>query len=255
MSKYFIACFVYLLSCSKDDTKGEINNAVQKSCQSKIYDTCIDFNSLNNSIRDGDIEKPEALKEIQTMLPKLKKYFYKNGGEDFLTSSWIFPVEGYSLTSIGGSEGSGYNPLDYDYFDGNKHGGHPAHDIFIKDNDQDCIDDSKKNFVNVLSMTGGVVIAMETNWDTTSNLRGGKYIWIYDPTSNSLIYYAHNNSVAVQMCDIVKPGDTIATVGRTGLNAFKSRSPTHLRIMQLQLDNIQYPKPLDCYKDLKELAK
>jgi len=249
MNKFIIACILSLLSCSNTEPTEKIEKA-QGSTSSILTDTCIDFNSLNNKIRDGFISKSEALKQIHSLLPQLKTYFYKNGGHDFAKGSWVFPVQGYNTKAIGGTNGSGYIASGYDYFDGNKHGGHPAHDIFIFDKNHDCIDDITKKPVNVLSMTEGIVVATETAWDTTSNLRGGKYVWIYDPFSNSLFYYAHNRQVMVQPCDIIKAGDTIAVVGRTGLNAFKKRSPTHLHIMQLKLDNDNHPRPIDCYKDL-----
>lgn len=225
----------------------------KKSSSIPSPDTCVDFNSLNNKIRDRTIIKEEAIRQIQLLLPKLKLYFYKNGGKDFLKASTVFPVQGYDSKAIGGKNGSGYIASGFNYFDGNKHAGHPAHDIFIADKNQDCMDDKSKKPVNILSMSGGIVIASESNWDTTSNLRGGKYIWIYDPFSNSFFYYAHSNNIFVKPCDIVKPGDIIATVGRTGLNAFKKKSPTHLHLMQLKLDSNNFPKPYDCYKDLINL--
>jgi len=255
MSKFLIISIWTLLSCTGNkENKKEVGGFTPYSSilPSNTFtpDTCFDFNSLNNKVRDGLISKQEALKQIQTLLPLIKNYFYKHGGQDISKSNWIFPVQGYSSKTIGGTDGSGYNSLGYDYFDGNKHGGHPAHDIFITDKTHDCIDDVTKKSVNVLSMTGGIVIATVAVWDTTSNLRGGKYIWIYEPASNSFFYYAHNSKIFVQPCDIVKPGDTIAQVGRTGLNAFKKRSPTHLHIMQLKLDSTYYPKPVNCYKVL-----
>jgi murein DD-endopeptidase MepM/ murein hydrolase activator NlpD len=51
----------------------------------------------------------------------------------------------------------------------------------------------------------------------------------------------------VNIGDIVKPRQVIATVGRTGLNAFKKRSPTHLHFMVLKLDTNFYPTPINSY--------
>jgi murein DD-endopeptidase MepM/ murein hydrolase activator NlpD len=250
MSKFLVICLFLLLSCTSNKTNKKEVGGKAPNDSICISTDCAAFNTLNNKIRDGLISKQDALQEIQTLLPQIKNYFYKNGGIDIEKSNWIFPVQNYSSKSIGGSNGSGYIALGYDYFDGNKHGGHPAHDIFIVDKNQDCIDDITNKPVNVLSMTSGIVIATENEWDTASNLRGGKYIWIYEPNSNSFFYYAHNSKIFVQPSDIVNSGDTIATVGRTGLNAFKKRSPTHLHITQLKLDNMDYPKPFDFYRDL-----
>ncbi len=253
MSKLLTCCFLYLFSCANNEIV-ENKILIVNSPNSKILvDTCVDFNYLNNKIRDGLISKNEALKIIQKLLPQLRNYYYTHEDNSIIVKKRFFPVQGYSSKTIGGKDGSGYISSGYNYFDGNKHGGHPAHDIFIIDKNQDCIDDLTKKPVNVLSITGGIVIAVEMEWDTLSNLRGGKYIWVYEPNSNSFFYYAHNNKVFVNPCDIVNPGDTIATVGRTGLNAFKKRSPTHLHIMQLKLDSTYYPRPVNCYQDLKSI--
>ena len=52
------------------------------------------------------------------------------------------------------------------------------------------------------------------------------------------------------MGQIINAGDMIATVGSTGLNAFKKRSPTHLHFMKLTLDESFYPKPVNTYQAL-----
>lgn len=225
-----------------------------KNIQNQVYDSltifCNEFNSLNDKIRDSKISADNALNQIKKIIPKIKSEYYKSGGKDFSEKDWCFPVQGYNSISIGGKNGNGYIASNYNYFDGNKHIGHPAQDIFIFDNNQDCKDDKTNRYVNILSMTGGVVIAFDSVWDETGTLRGGKYIWIYEPAVQSFFYYAHNNNVLVKPGTIVKPGDIIGTVGRTGMNANKKRSPTHLHFMQLTLDNNFYPRPYNCYQDL-----
>lgn len=250
MNKFLLVCILPFFSCIDNVPEKREIAVPQYSSVIIGSNPCDEYNVLNDKIRDGLIGKEEALAQIQSLLSQIKTVFNQKGGQPFEKSQLVFPVEGYESNTIGGENGSGYVASGYNYFDGNKHGGHPAHDIFIFDKDQDSVDDYTKKPVNVLSMTGGIVIATAQTWDPTSNLRGGKYIWIYDPTSNSLFYYAHNDNVLVQQCEIVMPGDTIATVGRTGLNAFKKRSPTHLHIMQLMLDEQNYPRPIDCYKSL-----
>jgi murein DD-endopeptidase MepM/ murein hydrolase activator NlpD len=252
MSKYLIVCLLSLFILKNGINKKELSLNNQNS-SFLLANTFPDFNSLNTKIRDGRISKQEAIKQIQILLPQIKKYNNRNSGKNIDNTIFTFPVQGYSSRAIGGTNGSGYIASGYNYFDGNKHGGHPAHDIFITDKDQDCVDDISKKPVNVLSMTSGIVIATETTWDSTSNLRGGKYIWIYEPISNSFYYYAHNNKIFVKPGNIVNTGDTIATVGRTGLNAFKKRSPTHLHIMQLKVDSTYNLKPVNCYNTLTRI--
>jgi len=214
----------------------------------------IDFNTLNTRIRDRLIPHDSAQQQLRLLLPQLAALFYQKGGAHTDSSAWRFPLQGHNAHAIGGSNGSGYISAGYDYFDGDAHQGHPAHDIFIVDRNQDDTDDLTKQPVNVLSMTPGIVIALATTWDTASTLRGGRYIWIYDPNSQSFFYYAHNREVRVKLLDIVKPGDTIAQAGRTGLNAFKPRSPTHLHVMQLVVDSSGVPRPVNLYAELKRIG-
>lgn len=210
---------------------------------------CDEFNDLNTKVRDGLISRDDARNEIRVLLPKIEEYFSQNGGTEISDKDWVFPLRGYTSASIGGVNGSGYKPKGYDYFDGNKHGGHPAHDIFIHDMNQDDIDDITGKPVDVLSVSNGVVIACERDWDNSSDLRGGKYIYIYDPSYDGIFYYAHNSKIFVKPGDIVRAGDKIAECGRTGLNAYKRRSPTHLHIMFLQIED-GYPKPKNIYNEL-----
>ena len=209
-----------------------------------------EFDSVNTLVRDNKIDKAQALEKLQEIVPKLKNAYNNFKSDTAKNEKWIFPVEGYSSNAIGGTRGEGYISNGYDYFDGNKHGGHPAQDVFIYDKNQDCKDDRTGKFVNVRSVTGGIVVALEKDWDSASPLRGGQYIWIYEPCNNSLFYYSHNNEVFVSVGQIINAGDTIATVGRTGLNAFKQRSPTHLHFMVLALGEEFYPKPVNPYPNL-----
>lgn len=233
---------------SKPDKKNRDN--LPQSTDTTLAEYCNLFQKLNIQIRDSKIAQSEALEQLKILLPKIKEAYYKQGGKNIADSLWCFPLETYSAKAIGGSNGSGYVASKYNFFDGNKHVGHPAHDIFIYDKNRDCTDDLTKKPVNVLSMTGGVVLDTDSIWDSASTLRGGKYIWIYDPCSNSLYYYAHNDKVFVQPGYIVEPGKIIATVGRTGMNAHKDRSPTHLHMMQLKIDSNYYPKPFNFYQYL-----
>lgn len=210
---------------------------------------CDEFNDLNTKVRDGLIDRDSAREKIRELMPKIKELFNKNGGVESTKDDWYFPVEGYGSSAIGGVNGSGYIEKGFDYFDGNKRGGHPAHDIFIKDRNKDDIDDYTGKPVNILSVCNGIVIAYETEWEVNSDLRGGKYIYIYDPFTSGIFYYAHNREVFVKPGDVVTAGQVIAQMGRTGINAYKRRSPTHLHIGYLYVQD-GYPKPEDIYKNL-----
>jgi hypothetical protein len=247
----FISFLSYNLA-EKSNKVFEINNesGIGLNDQNTLVLVCKKYEKLNNQIRDGKIEFSSALKEIQNIIPIIKTEYFRLGGKDWGKKFWVFPLQHYSYKAIGGRNGNGYIPNGYNFFAGNKHGGHPAHDIFIQDNNQDCKDEKTDKYVNILSVSGGVVVATERIWDVNSKLRGGKYIWIFDPSSSSLFYYAHCSNVLVTSGQIVLPGQIIATVGRSGLNAYKKRSPTHLHFSQLRFDSNYYPKPVDTYNEL-----
>jgi murein DD-endopeptidase MepM/ murein hydrolase activator NlpD len=210
---------------------------------------CSEFDRLNTLVRDGQVDRHTAREKIRALLPLLRAYFYAKGGADAKPQAWVFPLADYGPTAIGGTSGSGYIATGYDYFDGNLHRGHPAHDIFIHDKNQDQMDDATGKPVNVLSMSSGVVIACAKEWQPGSELRGGKYIFIYDPANNRFFYYAHNGEIFVEPGAVVKPGAVIATVGRSGKSAYAQRSPTHLHLMALMLED-GYPKPENLYTAL-----
>lgn len=247
LSLIFISCFS--ITARPGLNNANIRKHYQKSPVTLLED-CAAFNRINTKIRDAQLPKEQAIRLLRSSLAKIKQDFYEMETKDLGQASWHFPLQGYDSKAIGGVDGSGYIASKYDYFDGNRHLGHPAHDIFIRDRNQDCRDDRTNKEVKVVSITGGVVIAADTIWDITSDLRGGKYIYIYDPYANNIFYYAHNNRLFAGPGDMVTPGQVIATVGRTGINASKKRSPTHLHIMQLILDSNNYPRPADCYKNL-----
>lgn len=214
-----------------------------------LVELCKEFNVLNSSIRDGRIQKPAAREQFKKLLGAIRKAYYAADAQDYSVSDWVFPLKGYDAKAIGGVHGNGYQLGGYNYFDGNKHSGHPSQDIFIRDKKQVSLDAVTNEPVSVVSLTGGVVVALENSWDAGSSLRGGKYIWVYDPTTNALVYYAHNSALFVAVGDRLKPGDTIAAVGRTGLNASKKRSPSHLHLTYLSIVH-GLPKPRNIYKEL-----
>ncbi|TAH12896.1 MAG: M23 family metallopeptidase [Runella slithyformis] len=205
------------------------------------------FQTLNSQIREQAILPDSAQLCFQTIVAAFRQE------TDSLRLAWcadslrfVFPVKGYSARQIGG-QGSGYRPRGFNWFDHSVQGSHPAHDIFVYDRDQDNLDDQTEQPVDVLAMRAGVVVAIENNWQPESEYRGGNFVWIYDPVRDGLFYYAHNSCVVVQTGEIVQAGQKIAEVGRTGFNAAKPRSGTHLHLMYLQLLPNGLPEPQNTY--------
>jgi murein DD-endopeptidase MepM/ murein hydrolase activator NlpD len=215
---------------------------------------CVEFDRLYAKIRDQQIDHASAQAQVRALVPRVRGYFDAHGGVTTPPDAWRFPLARYGAESIGGKNGSGYVADGYDYFDGYKSHGHPGHDIFIHDANRDEIDDETGKPADVLSMSSGVVVATAADWARDSVLRGGRYVYVYDPLAGGMFYYAHNRSVLVQPGDVVRAGQAIATVGRSGRNAAAPRSPTHLHVMFLAIDD-GYPRPKNIYADLVRLGR
>jgi peptidoglycan LD-endopeptidase LytH len=207
-----------------------------------------EWHILYPKIRDRLISKEEAqgkLKALELAIREHTSQRLTSEQEDRL----CFPLKGYTFQSIGGKKGNGYQVQGYDFFDGNQHKGHPGHDIFIQDRNQDGVDDRTGNPVEVLSAYPGIVVSVNDGWEPSSPVRGGNYVWIYHPIQGRYFYYAHLREIAVSVGQVVSRGDRLGMVGRSGLNAYPKRSPTHLHFsVHHSIDG--YPRPIDPYFDL-----
>lgn len=208
------------------------------------------YKQLLVDIREYKLSPQEARERFQEMMFIMKKA-HPNARYDSTQVNICFPLMGFDFRAVGGY-GKGYIPRGYDLFDQAKKGSHPAHDIFMKDKDQDCRDDRTGDYVPVLSTTDGVVIATENGWQTGSEYRGGNYIWIYDTNNGGLWYYAHQREIYVKTGQVVRAGQKIALVGRTGFNAAMPRSDTHLHMTYLRIDEEGNPFPVNTYGWLKQ---
>ncbi len=204
-----------------------------------------EWDKIEKQIRDGLIDKTNAKKQIIALHYRLAKTYAGIEKDEEL----FFPVKGHGPDSNGGVRGSGFKPKEYDFYDGNRHGGHPAHDIFVKDENQDTLDDETGNPVEIVAYASGIVVAVNTTWEYPSDIRSGRYIWIFTPALDQYCYYVHLGSVLVKPGDIVKAGQTIGIIGRTGKNAYPKRSPTHLHFSCLIFDKGNM-KPYNTYKNL-----
>jgi hypothetical protein len=209
-----------------------------------IPEQCRAFHELNTRIRNNQLDKKTAAQQLKNWWKSMQETLPSKPEKK---SKWSFPVKRYNRSAVGGKNGNGYLPQGYRYLDGNKHGGHPAHDIFIQDRNQDSKDDQTQLPVPVVSMFEGVVVSVESGWLKYSELRGGKYVMIYHPEGGLLSYYAHLDSVFVHIGQSVNPGTELGTIGRSGKNAEKKRSPTHLHLMLLSYDQARGLVPVNPY--------
>jgi murein DD-endopeptidase MepM/ murein hydrolase activator NlpD len=241
----------YTTAALPDSTGSHVSDAPEQTgAFPSLRSACSRFNTLNTLIRDNRIDSTAARAGLKLLLAEVRDEYLRAGGTAYPKSACVFPLEGYDVRAVGGGRQHGYSAAGYSFYSGNRHGGHPSYDIFIRDRNRDSRDDRSGRPVRVRSMTGGVVVALEDEWQPGSALRGGRYLWVYDPSNDLLVYYAHNSTLAVGLGDVVKPGDVIATVGRSGYNAAKRRSPTHLHLTVLQIADGRL-KPLAVYEELR----
>jgi murein DD-endopeptidase MepM/ murein hydrolase activator NlpD len=259
----FLLTFIFTSSSFADNTddkpkKKKINASIEllsvkvgelKTDSKYAFNPAVKWLPLMKLVRAGQIERQAAIDSMYKLTNSLWDYMAELGGKKYGVDEWVFPVKGYTPSAIGGSNGSGYQPANFDFFDLNT-GGHPAHDIFIHDKDQDFIDDATGKHVEILSMSGGIVVETRKNWvPSMDTIKGGNIVYVYDNYTNGLFYYAHMHEVAVDVGDIVKPGTVLGTMGRTGKNAYPRRSPTHLHIMYVRSHDGELIAE-DIYKDL-----
>lgn len=231
---------IVVISAWIHNGEGEQNDHVRAYCDR--------FNQIQIDIRDNAISPDSGRAAFSTLMNELRREFKKDSCDTDDSSYFVYPVRSYTPRESIGSRGRGYRPNGFDLFDNNARGSHPAQDLFVRDKDQDNLDDRTWKPVDVLAFTSGLVLATETGWKYDSELRGGNWIWIYDPCLDGLFYYAHNNIVEVQPGQWVNAGDKIAEMGRSGYNAYKPRSPTHLHLMYLEIDSLGLPAPQNTYE-------
>ncbi|WP_170315649.1 MULTISPECIES: M23 family metallopeptidase [Spirosoma] len=227
------------------------------SVEPTVYAYCQQFQTLYTLIREQRVAPDSArmafsgiMKGLQERFRSVDSFQPDSAQRDSLRRTgryFAFPLRGYAPSAIGGTHGEGYRGNGFDLFDYNVRGSHPAQDIFISDRNQDYLDDRTRQPVDILSMSNGLVLGIETGWLPGSEYRGGNWIWIYDPTLHGLFYYAHNSHITVAPGQWVQAGQKIGEMGRTGFNAYKSRSPTHLHLMYLQIQPDGLPLPLNTY--------
>ncbi len=202
-------------------------------------------------IRDRKIDESDARDSIAL--------FVKLGVQDFKTrgipgtprNNWIFPMFGFTWTGYR-ADGMDYKDEDFDYFQGGEFHGHPAHDIFILDKDTNCTEDSTGKEVYATAMVTGIVLSKYDTWFRADYLRSGNYVKLFDPESKAIFYYSHLDSVFVNVGQLVKAGEPIGYVGRTGRKAIKGK--THIHIAYYKIDD-GHPIPEDIIEDLYKAEK
>lgn len=207
--------------------------------------------NIDTLIRDKKIDKDDAIDSIIKFVPLAKKYFKSSGFNTTKRTDWAFPLLEFSEISYR-KNGNDYIDDKFDFFQGGEYKGHPAHDIFILDNDSNMIEDFTGNYVDAAAMVNGIIISVHKSWKKGDFLRSGNYVKLFDPETEAIFYYSHLDSIFVKVGQIVKAGESLAYVGRTGRKAIHGK--THLHIAYYKITD-GYPEPEDILQDLYRAEK
>jgi peptidoglycan LD-endopeptidase LytH len=205
----------------------------------------------DNLIWERKIDRDAAVDSIAAYVPLAVKFCRNNGVIFTKKNQWVFPMKGWTKI-IYRTGGKDYRDDKFDYFQGGESKGHPAHDVFILDSDGNTIEDSTGQKVEASAMVSGVIIAIKNDWKIGDFGRGGNYVKLFDPESEAIFYYSHLDTVTVRVGDIVKAGEMIGYVGRTGRKAINGK--THIHVAYYVIDDGE-PEPVDFIKELYEAEK
>lgn len=209
------------------------------------------WHAADELIRDRKIDKDDAQDSIEMYVELAKKEFKKLGVPGTKRKDWAFPMSGWSSITYR-EGGKDYKDDRFDYFQGGESKGHPAHDVFFPDTNKDVIDDVTGEKVYATAMVTGIVFTLHGEWKAGDFFRSGNYVKIFDPETEAMFYYSHLDSVFVKVGQLVKAGDPIGYVGRTGRKAINGR--THVHIAYYKIDD-GYPEPEEIITDLYNAEK
>jgi len=212
------------------------------------------WEEFERAVRDERLPLEEARRQIEAFRALLPAAYPPREFDGTL----VFPLKGYGLRHVGGKRGEGYRPSRYEFVGPRRRVGHPAQDIFVYDGNQDGLDDRTGEPVAVLAFAEGVVVSAFAAWApglsvNGNGLRGGNYLWIYHPALRLFSYSAHLDRLHVTTGERVAGGQAVATLGRSGTNAYAERSPTHLHFMLLRLEDMRPVNPYPLLQAAREI--
>jgi hypothetical protein len=209
------------------------------------------WHKTDQLIRERKIDEDDAQDSIAMYVKLGVKEFKTHNIPGTKRSNWVFPMSGYTWIAYR-TDGKDYKDEFFDYFQGGEFKGHPAHDIFILDRDSNNVEDSTGKQVYATAMVTGIVLSKYNTWFRGDYLRSGNYVKLFDPESKAIFYYSHLDSVFVEVGQLVKAGDPIAYIGRTGRKAINGK--THIHIAYYKIDE-GHPIPEDIINDIYTAEK
>lgn len=196
------------------------------------------FNELYQAIRTKKMEPKEARVRFSQIIDSFNIMY---ASLRFVQAPIpVFPLKGYTFKTSYDVTYNDYSDSAYDFFEAAATG-HPAIDLTIRDKNKDELDDKTKKPVQVVSVSEGVVLAVNKKPITKLQKQAGNYIWVYDFYNHQLWYYGFCNKIAVRAGDRVSPGTPIGVVGNLGNMRCKKNGVTRLHLMVFNIDENNLP--------------
>jgi len=225
--------------------------SISHNLNAQSIDVIYRWHETDKLIRNGKIDKVDAIDSIKRYVPLAVSYCKTLDVPYTERNQWVFPISGWTAI-VYRTGGKDYRVEKFDYFQGGESKGHPAHDIFILDKDSNTVEDSTGKKIEATAMVSGVVISILNDWKPGNFLRSGNYVKLFDPISEAIFYYSHLDTVFVRVGQIVRAGESVGYVGRTGRKALRGK--THIHIAYYKIEDGE-PKPTDIIEDLYAAEK
>lgn len=194
------------------------------------------WEELEQSVWDGKASPKEARARFKELWPQVS--IDDKPSDPVNRWQWAFPLPGYDAEAYGLS----YAPEGYRFYDGPQAKGYPALNIYIRDRQRRGLDDRDGKPVPVVACRDGVVVSARRYWEPSDANPLGVYVCVFDQEQKLFFYYCHLAKLRVSVGELVRKGQLLGTLGRTGKDLQLKRLGTHLRLQVHTFDDgLFYP--------------
>jgi murein DD-endopeptidase MepM/ murein hydrolase activator NlpD len=237
---------IILLACALAAQLGATTNYVQEP----QAEACRQWEELEQKVWDGKADRKEAHAKFKELWPRVTIDDLPSPKEGLW--QWVFPMPGYGADDWSGQS---YSPEEFKFADGPAAVGHPAINIYAHDRGRKGWDDRNAKPMVIVSATDGVVVSARKFWTEADPNPLGVYVCVLSQEEKRFFYYAHLSKLKVGLGQLVKKGQVLGWLGRTGTDVLKKNLGTHLRFEIHSFDDgLFYPVyPGRGLKDSKQL--
>jgi murein DD-endopeptidase MepM/ murein hydrolase activator NlpD len=225
-------------------------SAATSYVQEPQAEACRQWEQLEQQVRDGKVDRRTVRAQFQALWPQVTIDDIPSPKEGLW--QWDFPMPGYGADDWSSQS---YDPSSYKFFDGPDAKGHPGVNIYAHDIHRKGLDDRTGKPIAIVSATDGVVVSARKFWTEADPNPLGVYVCILSQEEKRFFYYAHLSKLKVGLGQLVKKGQVLGWLGRTGHTVIKRNLGTHLLFEVHSFDDgLFYPVyPGRALKEAKQL--